>query len=41
MQEQMELNDGNVSHALNKLEEFIFILRKWDSNLDSVRDSFL
>lgn len=41
MQGQMELNDGNVSYALNKLKEFIFILRIWDSNLDNVWHSFL
>jgi len=41
MQEKMELIDGNVSYALSKLKEFIFILKIWDSNLDSVQDSFL
>lgn len=29
----MELNDENVSYALNKLKEFIFILRIYDSSL--------
>lgn len=40
MQEQMEFNDGNVSHALNRLKEFIFMLRVWDSKLDSVQVHF-